>query len=179
MMTRCLVLQFCNQEKDCSSHFIITLGTLMTACLILNSPSKDNVGVFSTHSSRKFLQMFELCVVSPCASLGPDSSRGIHHARGQAAQHHCFPPDGGCLSYDQVSTHLLTAGRGGDFFCRRAAGRMSQPWAWCARATLACFGVATSYPDGGKAVAPTGSLWWTLFPRWPCHCGVRWRIFLM
>lgn len=69
-----LVLQFRNHENYLSSHFIITLDTLTTACLILNSPNKGSVGAFSTRSSRKFVQMFELYVVSPCASLGPDSS---------------------------------------------------------------------------------------------------------
>lgn len=149
----------------------------MTACLILNSPSKDNVGVLSTHSSRKFLQMFELCVVSPCASLGPDSFRGIHHARGQAAQHHCFPPDGGHLSYDQVSTHLLTAW-GGECFCR-GAGREDKSTLGMTPQSYPCllWGCDSSYPDGGKAVAPTGSLWWTLFPHWPCHRGARWKFF--
>lgn len=79
------VLEFLNQENDCSRHFIITLGTSISACLTLNSPSKDNISVFSTLSSWKFLQLFELYVVTPCASLGPDSSKGIHYARDQDA----------------------------------------------------------------------------------------------
>lgn len=49
-MTLALVLQFCNQENDCSTHFIITLDTLTTAGFILYSPSKDNECCYVQHT---------------------------------------------------------------------------------------------------------------------------------
>lgn len=68
-MTLVLVLQFCNQETDCSSHFITTLSTLMAVCLISNGLSKDN----DVFIAEVFTDV-ELHVESPCASLDPGSS---------------------------------------------------------------------------------------------------------
>lgn len=86
----------------------------------------------------KILQMFDLCVESPCASLGPDSS-------GEFSMWGLPLAGGGCYSYSQTFTHTLAGeeGQGFNVFVREQAGRTSQIRAWGPRATPAWSGVVT------------------------------------
>lgn len=84
MMTPVLVLQFNNQENGCRSQFIINSWHFSICLFDFEHPKERPCWYIQQIFLLEVLQMFELHI-PPCASLSPDSSKRIHHARGQAA----------------------------------------------------------------------------------------------
>lgn len=115
-------------------------------------------------SSRKFLQLFELCVESPCASPGPDSSGKLIMQEANLA---AFPQLEEMAAVTVKHPHGPDRRGGAMFpcFCK-GAGREDKSALGMRLQRYPCLirGCDFSDPGGGKAVAPAGSLWWALFP---------------
>lgn len=140
-----LVLQFCNHENYLSSHFIITLDTLTTACLILTAQTKA-VLVRSAHVHHGSLYRCSSCVLYLHVPAWVLTAPGNSSRERPSCPTSLLSPRRRLFKLRSSIHTLADSMGGGNVFVGEQARRTSQLWAWCLRATLAWWGLWIFWP---------------------------------